>query len=238
MLLLIPLLPFFGFLVNASFGRRLTKSMSGGIACLAIIASLVVSLTAVLGMHPAAGEHAVRQVVFTWLPSGDLQIPFELYLDPLSSLMILVVTGIGSLIHIYSTGYMHEESDSEFARYFSYLNLFAAFMLVLVLGSNFLVMFVGWEGVGLCSYLLIGFWYKKPSAADAGKKAFIVNRIGDFGFILGMLLLFVTFGTLDFQEIASAVSVRAPEMAMGAITVAMLLLFLGATGKSAQIPLY
>ena len=130
--------------------------------------------------------------------------------------MILVITGIGSLIHIYSTAYMHEETDSEYARYFSYLNLFAAFMLVLVLGANFPVMFVGWEGVGLCSYLLIGFWFTKKSAADAGKKAFIVNRIGDFGFILGMLLLFVTFGTLDFQEVAVAASAAAPvEHAMG-----------------------
>jgi NADH-quinone oxidoreductase subunit L len=152
--------------------------------------------------------------------------------------MILVVTGIGSLIHLYSTGYMHEESPSEYARYFSYLNLFAAFMLVLVLGANFPLMFVGWEGVGLCSYLLIGFWHRKPSAADAGKKAFIVNRIGDFGFILGMLLIFVTFGTLDFQRVAEAVSGRAPELAFGTISLAALLLFVGATGKSAQIPLY
>src|SRR4051794_1473746 len=239
MLLLIPLLPFFGFLVNASFGRRLAKSISGSVACFAIIASFVVSLTAVLGMHPPAGEHAVRQVVFTWLPSGDLQIPFELYLDPLSSLMILVITGIGSLIHIYSTGYMHDESDSEFARYFSYLNLFASFMLVLVLGANMPVMFIGWEGVGLCSYLLIGFWFTKKSAADAGKKAFIVNRIGDFGFVLGMLLLFTTFTTLDFQQLAVAVAARAPEAGeWGVVTIATLLLFLGATGKSAQIPLY
>ena len=126
-------------------------------------------------------------------------MPFALRLDQLSALMILVVTGIGSLIHIYSTGYMHEETDSEYARYFSYLNLFASFMLVLVLGSSFPVMFVGWEGVGLCSYLLIGFYYTKQSASDAGKKAFVVNRIGDFGFILGMLLIFATFGTLDFQ---------------------------------------
>ena len=144
------------------------------------------------------------------MSSGDLQIPLQFRLDHLSSLMILVVTGIGSLIHIYSTGYMHEETDGEYARYFSYLNLFAAFMLVLVLGANFPVMFVGWEGVGLCSYLLIGFWFKKKSAADAGKKAFIVNRIGDFGFILGMLLVFVTFGTLDFQEVAAAAA-RAPR---------------------------
>src|SRR4051812_26324896 len=199
MLLLIPLLPFLGFLVNASLGRRLPKAVSGGVACLAIIASFAVSLSSVLSLHGAAGEHAIRYPVFTWLASGDFSVPFELYLDPLSSLMILVITGIGSLIHIYSTGYMHDEPDSEYARYFSYLNLFASFMLILVLGASLPVMFVGWEGVGLCSYLLIGFWFTKKSAADAGKKAFIVNRIGDFGFMLAMLLLFATFGTLDFQ---------------------------------------
>src|SRR4051795_12707984 len=237
MLLLIPLLPLLGFLINAALGRRLPKSISGGLACLAMVASFVVSVISALAASRAA-DHAVQQTVFNWIPSGDFQIPFALRVDPLSSLMILVITGIGSLIHIYSTAYMHEESDGEYARYFSYLNLFAAFMLVLVLGANFPVMFVGWEGVGLCSYLLIGFWFRKKSAADAGKKAFIVNRIGDFGFILGMLLLFVTFRTLDFQEIAWNVSAQAPEAAMGAITVATLLLFLGATGKSAQIPLY
>jgi NADH-quinone oxidoreductase subunit L len=239
MLLLIPLLPLAGFVVNAFVGRRLSRAVSGGIACLVMVAAFVVSLMAVLGLPSIGGAHAVRQTVFMWLPSGDLQVPFELYLDPLSSLMILVITGIGTLIHIYSTGYMSEESDSEFARYFSYLNLFAAFMLVLVLGASLPVMFIGWEGVGLCSYLLIGFWFKKKSANDAGKKAFIVNRIGDFGFIVAMLLLFATFGTLDFQQLAAAASSRAVETAgWGAITVATMLLFLGATGKSAQIPLY
>src|SRR5258705_3973895 len=133
---------------------------------------------------------------------------------------------------------MHEESDSEYARYFSYLNLFASFMLVLVLGANFLVLFVGWEGVGLCSYLLIGFWFQKKSASDAGKKAFIVNRIGDFGFILGVLLAFVRFGTLDFQEIARSAATLGPETASGTVSLMTLLLFVGATGKSAQIPLY
>ncbi|MBW8896260.1 MAG: NADH-quinone oxidoreductase subunit L, partial [Acidobacteria bacterium] len=238
MLLLIPLLPLLGFLINAALGRRLPKSISGGLACLAMVASFVVSVISALAASRAA-DHAVQQTVFNWIPSGDFQIPFALRVDPLSSLMILVVTGIGSLIHIYSTAYMHEESDSEYARYFSYLNLFAAFMLVLVLGANFPVMFVGWEGVGLCSYLLIGFWFRKKSAADAGKKAFVVNRIGDFGFILGMLLLFATFSTLDFQELASKVAARAPEAGeWGVVTIATLLLFLGATGKSAQIPLY
>ncbi|HET7220872.1 MAG TPA: NADH-quinone oxidoreductase subunit L [Vicinamibacterales bacterium] len=238
MLLLIPLLPFVGFLVNASLGRRLPKSISGGIACLAMIAAFAVSAAAAwpILMH---GGAPIEQVVFTWLPSGDLQVPFALRLDQLSTLMILVVTGIGSLIHIYSTGYMHEETDSEYARYFSYLNLFAAFMLVLVLGSSFPVMFVGWEGVGLCSYLLIGFYYTKQSASDAGKKAFVVNRVGDFGFILGMLLIFATFGTLDFQAVAAGAAARAPEtVGMGVMTIATLLLFVGATGKSAQIPLH
>ncbi len=235
MLLTIILLPLAGFLLNASFGRRLPKAVSGAIACGAVIAAFGVSLAAV---RQTWGAGPVEQTVFNWIPSGDLQVPFALRLDHLSAVMILVVSGIGSLIHIYSVGYMHEESDSEYARYFSYLNLFAAFMLVLVLGANFPVMFVGWEGVGLCSYLLIGFWFQKQSASDAGKKAFIVNRIGDFGFILGMALIFTAFGTLDFQQVAAAVERYAPEATMGVVTIATLLLFLGATGKSAQIPLY
>jgi NADH-quinone oxidoreductase subunit L len=234
-LLAIILLPLLGFIVNASLGRRLSKGASGTIACAAVIAAFGVSVAAAWQM---LGAGPIEQVAYTWIPSGDLQIAFSLRLDHLSAVMILVVTGIGSLIHIYSTGYMHEEPDSEYARYFSYLNLFAAFMLVLVLGANFPVMFVGWEGVGLCSYLLIGFWFQKHSASDAGKKAFIVNRIGDFGFILAMALIFVTFGTLDFQEVAAAAARYAPEATMGAMTIATLLLFLGATGKSAQIPLY
>ena len=155
MLLLIPLLPFVGFLLNASLGKRLSKSASGAIACGAILMSFLISIAAVwrlVGLEPES--RAIVNQVFTWIASGDFTAAFTLRLDPLSSVMILVITGIGSLIHIYSTAYMHEESDSEYARYFSYLNLFAAFMLVLVLGANFLVMFVGWEGVGLCSYLL------------------------------------------------------------------------------------
>jgi NADH-quinone oxidoreductase subunit L len=239
MLLLIPLLPLAGFVVNALFGRRLSKSLSGGLACAVMIASFAVSSWLVWGLLGAGAPHAIESTVFEWIASGNLHVPFALRLDHLSALMILVVTGIGSLIHIYSTGYMHDESDGEYARYFSYLNLFASFMLVLVLGASFPVMFVGWEGVGLCSYLLIGFWFRKQSAADAGKKAFIVNRIGDFGFVLGMLLIFATFGTLDFQQVAAAADTRAIEHGtVGVITIATLLLFLGATGKSAQIPLY
>ena len=156
MLFLIPLVPFVGFLVNASLGRRVRKPAAGAIACGSMIASFAVSLWAVVQLVKLSpGARAFSQQVFTWITSGDLSIAFTLRLDPLAAVMILVVSGIGSLIHVYSTAYMHEEPDSEYARYFSYLNLFAAFMLVLVLGANFLVMFIGWEGVGLCSYLLI-----------------------------------------------------------------------------------
>ena len=239
MLALIPLFPLAGFVVNATLGRRLSKGVSGGLASLAMLASFGVSAVAVwqlAGMAPEA--RTVEQVLYTWIASGDLQIEAAFRLDQLSAVMILVVTGIGSLIHIYSTAYMHEETDGEFARYFSYLNLFAAFMLVLVLGASFPLMFVGWEGVGLCSYLLIGFWFRKRSASDAGKKAFIVNRVGDYAFILGMLAVFAQFGTLDFREVATAVAALPPEAGFGAISLAALLLFIGATGKSAQIPLY
>ena len=245
MLLLILLLPFLGFLVNATIGRRWPKGLTGGLATGAMAGSFGVSVYAVwtmLGLEPVGGVRAIDEVVFTWLSSDTVQIPFALRLDPLAALMILVVTGIGTLIHLYSTAYMHEETDADFARYFSYLNLFAAFMLVLVLGASFPVMFIGWEGVGLCSYLLIGFYFTKPAAADAGKKAFVVNRIGDFGFILGMLILFTQFGTLDFQQLAMQISHLSVEPATmagaGVLTIATLLLFLGATGKSAQIPLF
>jgi NADH-quinone oxidoreductase subunit L len=239
-LALIPLFPLLGFAVNASLARRLSKAVSGGIACLSVLASFGV---AVLSVVELAGRpetaRTIDQTVYTWIASGDFVVNLTLRLDPLAAVMVLVITGIGSLIHIYSTAYMHEEIDSEYARYFSYLNLFAAFMLVLVLGANFLVLFVGWEGVGLCSYLLIGFWFRKRSAADAGKKAFVVNRIGDYAFVLGILFLFVRFGSLDFQQIASSVAAMPPEQGVfGAVSIATLLLFIGATGKSAQIPLF
>ena len=214
--------------------------MSGGIAVgghARLVRGVGLSAFVQLVRLPAESR-AIVQRVYDWIASGSFDASVTLTVDPLSSVMILVITGIGALIHIYSTAYMHEERDSEYARYFSYLNLFAAFMLVLVLGSNFLVMFVGWEGVGLCSYLLIGFWYEKKSASDAGKKAFIVNRIGDFGFILGVLLIFVRFGTIDFQQIAASLSSIGPETRFGTISLITLLLFVGATGKSAQIPLF
>ncbi len=239
MLALIPLFPLLGFLFNASFGRRVPKTVSGGVASLVMLASFAV---AAMSVWQLAGlpveERVIDQTLYTWIASGDFVLDLTLRLDPLSAVMILVITGIGSLIHIYSTAYMHDEPDSEYARYFSYLNLFAAFMLVLVLGASFLVLFVGWEGVGLCSYLLIGFWFKKKSASDAGKKAFVVNRIGDYAFILGTLLLFTHFGTLDFRQLADAVAPLPPEATFGTLSIATLLLFIGATGKSAQIPLY
>jgi NADH-quinone oxidoreductase subunit L len=239
MLLLIPLLPLIGFLLNASFGRRLSKGAAGTIACGAMLMSFAVSVAGVARLVALEPEsRSLVQYVYTWITSGDFSAPLALRLDPLAAVMILVITGIGTLIHVYSTAYMHEESDREYARYFSYLNLFAAFMLVLVLGSTFLVMFIGWEGVGLCSYLLIGFWFQKKSASDAGKKAFIVNRIGDWGFILGILLIVVRFGSLDFQEVARSVSALSPETTFGTVSIITLLLFVGATGKSAQIPLF
>src|SRR5262245_46029964 len=177
------------------------------------------------------GGRQIVETAYTWMKVGDFQVDVGFLLDPLSSVMILVVTGVGFLIHVYSIGYMAH--DHSFRRFFLYLNLFMFAMLTLVLANNFLLMFVGWEGVGLCSYLLIGFWYERPSAAEAGKKAFIVNRIGDFGFILGVLVIFQVAGTLRFDELFPLAH---QVFAVGgvAITAATLLLFLGATGKSAQ----
>ncbi len=239
MLLWIPLLPFAGFLVNNFGARTLPKRLVGAVASFAMFAAFAASVMAVRALVSLPGEEReIIQTVFTWIGSGDFQIPLGLRLDPLSALMILIITGIGFLIHLYSTAYMIEEESYEYARYFAYLNLFAAFMLLLVLGDNFIVMFVGWEGVGLCSYLLIGFWYKNRFAADAGKKAFIVNRIGDVAFILGVLLAFAQFGTLNFKELNGVIAALPAEATFGVISAIALLLFIGATGKSAQIPLY
>ncbi len=247
---LIPLLPALGAALNGLAGIRFfSKQAAALVACVSMGLALVLSLVAfagLLGLPPEARAHEI--VLATWIPPiplqtahgiGALHIPWAVRLDPLSGVMILVVTGVGFLIHVYATGYMHGEPRGSYARFFSYLNLFCFFMLTLVLGANFLVMFVGWEGVGLCSYLLIGYWYEKKSAADAGKKAFIVNRIGDWGFILGMFLVFFTFGTLDFRAVADAAAALPVEAAgFGVLSLICLLLFVGATGKSAQIPLY
>jgi NADH-quinone oxidoreductase subunit L len=236
-LILIPALPLAGFLLNAGIGRRLSKRASGSVAVGAMIGSLGVSLAAVSAMLGRRSEE-VEQQMFAWITSGDFQAAVALRLDPLSALMILVVTLVGTLIHVYSTAYMHAESEAGYARYFSYLNLFAAFMLLLVLGANFLMMFVGWEGVGLSSYLLIGFWHERRAAAAAGKKAFIVNRVGDAGFVLGVLLVVAEFGTVDFQQVARSLASVQPEAGFGPLSLMTLLLFVGAAGKSAQIPLH
>jgi NADH-quinone oxidoreductase subunit L len=239
---LIPLLPFAGFLLNGILGRRLPKWIVTAVALLAPAAAFGLVLNAALGLFgigPAPGSFSSLPYVETcplpWIDIGALHVDFSFVLDQLSLVMLLVVTGVGFLIHVYSVGYMsHEEG---YARYFSYLNLFLFFMTVLVLAGNALVMFVGWEGVGLASYLLIGFWFRKTSAADAGKKAFIVNRIGDFGFLIGMFLLLANFGTLTFTEIATKLG-QDPGWQGGVVTVIALCLLLGATGKSAQLPLY
>jgi NADH-quinone oxidoreductase subunit L len=247
---LIPLMPASGALINGVAGiRSFSRSTAAAVACIAMGLSFGLSILAFAQLLGLPVDHRVHDVVLgTWVPPiplettsgiGNLEVAWTLRLDPLSSVMILVVTGIGLLIHVYSIAYMQDEPRAAYARFFAYLNLFCSFMLVLVLAGNFLVMFVGWEGVGLCSYLLIGFWYEKRSAADAGKKAFITNRIGDWGFILGLCLVFFTFGTLDFRAVAQAVAAMPPETAsFGALSLMSLLLFIGAAGKSAQFPLH
>jgi len=226
---LIPVLPFIGFVLNGLLGRRLPKAVVSAIALLAPLGSFLVVLFA----SRAALAHT--EGYGTWITAGSFNVDITFVLDQLSLVMLLVITGVGFLIHIYSVGYMH--SDEGYWRYFAYLNLFLFFMTTLVLAGNALVMFVGWEGVGLASYLLIGFWFQKKSAADAGKKAFIVNRIGDFGFLIGLFLLIATFGTLSFSDLAARVAAN-PTMSGGVLTVIALCLFIGATGKSAQLPLY
>ncbi|MGC9157400.1 MAG: NADH-quinone oxidoreductase subunit L [Terracidiphilus sp.] len=236
---LIPLAPFAGFLVNGIFGRRLPKALVTTVAILAPLVSLLVVIEAALGVFAVTpGAPAlpwVQTCPLPWISAGALQVNFSFALDQLALVMLLVVTGVGFLIHIYSIGYMSH--DAGYARYFSYLNLFLFFMTVLVLSANALLMFVGWEGVGLASYLLIGFWFEKPSAAEAGKKAFIVNRIGDFGFLIGIFLLLANFGTLTFARIGAILNAH-PGWQGGGVTVIALCLMLGAAGKSAQLPLY
>ncbi len=232
---LIPLLPFLGFLFNGILGNRLPKALVSTVALLAPLASFALVLNAVKATAAGLALPYVEVCPVGWINAGTLHIDFSFVLDQLSLVMLLVVTGVGFLIHVYSVGYMHD--DKGYARYFSYLNLFLFFMTVLVLAGNALLMFVGWEGVGLASYLLIGFWYQKTVAAEAGKKAFIVNRIGDFGFLIGMFLLLANFNTLTFSEIAARLAAN-PAWSGGILTVIALCLLLGATGKSAQLPLY
>ena len=230
------LFPLAGTVINGFLGKKLSKSIVGIIGCTAIGLAFILSLFVFIDLLQLAPEHRVfEKNYFTWIGSGSFEAIAGLQADPLSVVMILMVSGVGFLIHVYSVGYMLD--DDGFYRYFTYLNLFTFSMLLLVLANNFLLMFIGWEGVGLCSYLLIGYWFEKKSASSAGMKAFIVNRVGDFGFILAIMLIFVTFNTIDFTEVFHA----APEhLQMGGFVVTMitLLLFVGAIGKSAQIPLY
>jgi NADH-quinone oxidoreductase subunit L len=232
---LIPLLPLIGFLINGLLGKSLPKGVVGTIGSATVGLSFLISIKIFLEvLRLPVDARSVEKVVYTWIASGPLKVSVAYLIDPLSLIMLLVVSGVSFLIHIYSIGYMYD--DEGFYRYFSYLNLFVFAMLTLVSANNFLLMFVGWEGVGLCSYLLIGFWYEKQSASDAGKKAFVVNRIGDFGFLLGIFLVFWTFGSLNFKEVF-ALAAKYP-VGSGVITAITLFLFVGAIGKSAQIPLY
>ena len=236
---IIPLLPLLGSAINGLLGAKWPNKVVNAVAVGSTGLAFACALEAVreFSQLPADQIPFVKQF-FTWISAGNFRAGFDLQVDQLTVVMLLVVTGVGWLIHIYSTGYMAHEHG--YYRFFSYLNLFMFFMLILILSANYVLLFVGWEGVGLCSYLLIGFYFLKKSAADAGKKAFIVNRIGDFGFMLGMFLLFKTFGTLDFVPLfAKAGPMPADAMGQyGTLTIACLLLFVGATGKSAQLPLY
>ena len=234
---LIPLFPAVGFLINGLISRwwKLPKGFVAWVACSALGLSFLFSLLVfldLLKLPPEARVAVPDKVLFDWVVSGDLKTVIGYKVDPLSMVMALVVTGVSFLIHIYSVGYMHD--DPGFTRYFAYLNLFVFMMLNLVLANNFLLMFLGWEGVGLCSYLLIGFWFDRDAPANAGLKAFVVNRVGDFGFLVGLFLIFSKLGTLTFDEVFARAHLLDPATA----TLITLMLFVGATGKSAQLPLY
>ncbi len=227
---LIPVFPVIGVLINGLFGKHVGENagpIASGMAGLSFLVVLGIAGQMIFG---AGGSHTIP--LWTWVEAGSLSVSMSFLIDPLSTIMLLVVSGVGFLVHVYAVGYMH--GDPGYPRFFTYLNLFMLSMFLLVLGDNYLVMFVGWEGVGLCSYLLIGFWYEKQSASDAGKKAFIVNRIGDAGFLLGMFLIWTLTGSLTYTEVFQA----APEMSAAMASAVGLLLFVGAVGKSAQIPLY
>jgi NADH-quinone oxidoreductase subunit L len=238
---LIPLFPLLGFLANGLLGWKLGKRFVSLVGCGTVFLSFLIAagiFVQVSGFGPEARIAIPDVIKYTWISSGDFVSHVGFRVDPLSIVMMLVVTGVGFLIHVYSIGYMGH--DTGYPRFFAYMNLFTFSMLMLVTANNLLLLFVGWEGVGLCSYLLIGYFYQKPSAAAAGKKAFVVNRVGDFGFLLGMLLIYWRFGTLDFSKLAEYVplAVNAGQVAPAVITTITLLLFVGAAGKSAQIPLY
>src|SRR5579883_872611 len=231
---LIPVFPLAGFLINGLFGRRMSKSLVNLFAIGSVTLSFIYVCVVLARLWPL--DTAYVEHNYTWLQSGFLQVGFDLLIDRITAIMLLIVTGVGLLIHIYAIGYMSHEGGYE--RFFAYFNLFVFFMLILVLASNLLLLFVGWEGVGLCSYLLIGFYFHDNYSSYSANKAFIVNRIGDFGFLLGIFLVLATFKTLDFGKIAAAVSTMPVETGAGILTMITLLLLPGATGKSAQIPLY
>ena len=235
LLLLVPLLPLLGFLVNGIFGKGLSKTVSGLIGCSTILIAFLVSLMAFMELQGSSKKQFLIPV-FQWMHAGILNIPINIYFDPLSSLMILIITGVGFLIHWYSTSYMHE--DEGFSRFFAYLNLFVFFMLILVLGSGYVSMFIGWEGVGLCSFLLIGFWFKNTEYNEAAKKAFVMNRIGDLGFLMGIYMLFATFGSLEYQDINKSLVSSLSSIPERNLVFIGIFLFIGAIGKSAQIPLF
>jgi len=226
---LIPVLPLLGFLCISFFQKQLNGKTAGVIGSLTVLGSFIISC----GLFFQLSEPATVGY-FDWINAGSLKIPISFLIDPISIVMLLIITGVGFLIHVYSIGYMAH--DAAFARFFSYLNLFIFFMLILVLGSNYVLMFAGWEGVGLCSYLLIGFWFKNTDYNNAANKAFIMNRIGDLGFLLGIILMFVTFGSVQFADVFGAAK-DLPDNQTTIVAITMLL-FVGAMGKSAQIPLY
>jgi NADH-quinone oxidoreductase subunit L len=231
---LVPLFPFVGFLVNGLGFRNIPNSAAGVISVASAVASFVVSLI-LFNAFLSGGSQPITAELFEWLTIGTVSIKFSYLIDQLSLLMLMVVTGIGSLIHIYSVGYMHH--DEGFGKFMAFLNLFMFSMLLLVMGSNYVVMFFGWEGVGLCSYLLIGFWNKNEKYGDAARKAFVMNRIGDLGFLVGIFLIFVNYGTAEYTQLFAKVAQSAQ---VGDPTIALITfcLFIGAMGKSAQIPLY
>ncbi|MBF9237031.1 NADH-quinone oxidoreductase subunit L [Hymenobacter sp. BT683] len=226
---LIPLLPFLGFLLNGLLNRKLSGTVAGLIGSATVLGSFLISVMLFLNF-----EYQYTVQLFDWISVGSLQIPFQYQIDQLSLIMLLLVTGVGFLIHVYSIGYMHH--DENVGKFFSFLNLFIFSMLLLVMGANFVILFIGWEGVGLCSYLLIGFWNKNTAYNNAAKKAFIINRIGDLGFLLGIFLIYLTFDSVQYAEVFQKASTM--QIGTGVITAITLLLFVGAMGKSAQLPLY